>query len=138
MTDYVTPYTMLTDIPGRKYEGYIWESDKEYPQVLQNEEFQFGERSDSNPFIVEALLYCKQEEVSISVRHTGRYHIREFNLKNLPEGHELVDKKYYQHRLNIGDKKVCFQQLWLPEPDPNCEGMEVLQLKAHIFTGFEK
>lgn len=128
--------TELSAIPKRKYVGYIWMSDKEEPIVLkQPTEFDFSEIS-INPFVQEALLYSEGEKVSVMVRHTGGYHISEFYLDKFPKRYELVEKQYYPHRLGFDDKKVCISQLWLPEEDPNCEEMEVLTLKAHIFTGF--
>lgn len=138
MNNYVKIYKSLTTIPERKYQGYIWCSGKDKPEVLEEyKSFKFPE-IQTNPFIVEALLYCKEKNVSVMVRHTGNYQIREYDLNSLPEGYELEEKKYIPHRLDSGGKKVCLKQLWLPEKDPNCEGMEVLTLKAHIFTGFSK
>lgn len=138
MSDYIKIHNNLTDIPEKTYQGYIWYSDEEEPKVLKVfEKFKFSE-VESNPFVIEALFYCEEENISVMVRHAGSYHIREYDLNKLPEGKVLKEKKYFAHRLGIGDKKVCFQQLWLPEEDPNCEGMEVLTLKAHIFAGFSK
>lgn len=140
-----TDYNTLTEIPERKYQGYIWYSDgqqqqgdkKGKPDVLKGDTlFKFTE-DHLNPFVVEAVLYYSDgnEEKSIIIRHTGKYQITEFDLKNLPDGAELNTKTYFAHRID-GIKKLNFKQLWLPEPDSNCEGMEVLTLKAHIFTGF--
>ncbi len=128
----------LNNVKKRKYVGYIWMSDKQEPKVLtQPTEFDFS-KVGANPFVQEALLYCNEgnEEVSITVRHTGVYQITEFDLKNLPQGAELNEREYFPHRLGFQDKRVFIKQLWFPEPDPNCDGMEVLTLKAHIFTGF--
>lgn len=154
----------IKDIPKRKYEGYIWLSDQEKPKVLQGETIDFskpisiGEKEykfieeNHNPFIVEALLYAKNENISVSVKHTGKYQIHEIDLNNLPENavlEEYADNEekqkleYLPHRLN-GIKKLNFKQLWVPEEDENCEseenpkGMEVLKMKALIFTGFTK
>lgn len=138
MSDYIKTYNSLTDIPERNYQGYIWYSDRPKPEVLESPtKYRFSEVK-TNPFVIEALLYSEEENISVMVRHTGSYQIREYNLNKLPEGKELQKKEYFQHRLEIGGKKVCFQQLWLPQEDPNCEYMEVLTLKAHIFTGFSK
>lgn len=132
------PKTNIKDIPTRKYEGYIWLSNEENPIILPEEEFDFSSvKENDNPFIVEALLYFKDdnEEVSIIIKHTGKYHIHEIDLKKYSD-ENFVDVKYLPHRLgNV--EKVNFKQLWLPKPDENCEGMEVLQMKALVFTGFE-
>lgn len=134
--EWIKIYKELAEIPQRKYQGYIWKSDQEYPEVLQEPKlFEFKD-NDLNPFIQEALLYCREENASVMVRHTGAYQITEFDLNKIPNEAELKEKKYYPHRLNIGSKKVCISQLWFPEKDENCDGMEVLTIKAHVFTGF--
>jgi|SRR5690554_3371266 len=130
----IKTYKELTQIPDLEFEGYVWYSDKEGPTVLRNEKFDFGAVSQ-NPFVQEALLYCQEKEISVMVRHTGRYHISEIDMNNLPDDAKRKPKEYLPHRLNTS-KKLKIEQLWLPEEDSNCEGMEVLTLKAHIFTGF--
>jgi len=131
----------LSEIKNRKYSGYIWMSDKKEPEVLNDESFDFS-KVGVNPFMIEALLYCKDENISLTIRHTGKYHINEIDLNSLPVGAELVDIEYLPHRLKdekkaIDVKKVCFKQLWTPENDANCEGWPVLKMKALVFTGFK-
>jgi len=125
----------LSEIKHRKYTGYIWMSDQKTPEVLINEEFDFS-TIGLNPFIVEALLYNKEEDISLTIRHTGKYHINEINLKKLPEGAELVDVAYLPHRIE-GVDKVQFKQLWIPEDDENRNDLPVLKMKALAFTGFK-
>jgi CRISPR type III-associated protein (TIGR04423 family) len=125
----------ITDIPKRKYDGYVWLSNEKSPTVLNRQEYDFTQVKE-NPFVIEALLWSTEEKVSIMVRHTGNYHIQEFRLKELPIEYELVDKVYLPHRLGDKVKHVCFKQLWIPEEDPFCAGMEVMTMKALIFTGF--
>ena len=130
----------LSAIKNRKYSGYIWMSDEKEPKILNDEEFVFS-TIGTNPFIIEALLYCKEENVSLTIRHTGKYHIHEIQL-NKYTNENLVDIAYLPHRLKdekkaIDVKKVCFKQLWTPENDANCEGWPVLKMKALVFTGFE-
>lgn len=136
--DGINIYHELSAIPNRKYIGYIWMSDKEEPIVLKEPTVYDFSNIEINPFIQEALLYNEEENISVMVRHTGDYNISEFCLNKLPEKHELVEKQYYPHRLGFNDKRVCISQLWLPQKDENCEEMEVLTLKAHIFTGFKE
>lgn len=129
----------LSEIPARKYTGYIWLSDKEKPIVLINKTHDFS-KVDVNPFIIEALLWNEEEQVSVMVRHSGRYHVHEYKIKELKQSGELVNKEYLPHQLEHSDKtvkKVKFKQVWLPEKDPLCEGMEVLTMKALVFTGLE-
>lgn len=126
--------TAITEIPTIKYEGYVWLSNEKYPTVLDKQEFDFTKVKE-NPFVIEALLWNEEEKISITVRHTGKYHIQAFKLNELPAGHELVEKAYLPHRL-AGVKHVCFKQLWIPKEDPLCENMEVMTMEALIFTGF--
>ena len=125
----------INEIKTRKYEGYVWFSNKETPKVLRNEEYDFSKHTENeNPFIVEALLYCREENISVMIRHTDKYHIKEFDLNEYSD-ENFVDVQYLPHRLD-GVNKVNFKQLWLPEEDEHCEKLEVLKMKALIFTGF--
>jgi CRISPR type III-associated protein (TIGR04423 family) len=125
----------LSDLNNNSYEGYIWLSDKKDPIVLNNESFNFSTYEEgNNPFIIEALL--KAGKTSIHIFHTGRYHLQEFDMDNLPMGSELEPVEYLAHRLK-GVDKVCFKQLWIPEKDEYCDNLPVLKMKALIFTGFK-
>ena len=125
----------LKQIPQGNYEGYIWMSDQKNPEILNGETFDFS-RITTNPFIIEALLFDKENNKSIHIRHTGKYYIHTIDLNNLPQDSELVETEYLPHRLeNV--KKVCFKELWVPEDDPLCEGWPVLTMKALIFVGFD-
>ena len=129
----------LKDIKKRKYQGYVWMSDKKMPPTLNDEEFDFSDNiyKEPNPFVIEALLWCEGENVSIHVRHTGRYVINQFDLTELKKaGAEFVEKFYVPHRLDTDEKSVRFQQIWESEKDPLCNDMPVLTLKAVVFTGF--
>ena len=128
-------YTHPQEIPEGNYVGYIWEADEKRPRILPDEEYS-KDKWGKNSYIIEGLLYDKGQKKSIHIRHTGRYVIHQFDLEKLPEGGELKTVEYLSHRL--GEKRpVYFQQLWLPENDENCHGMEVLKMKALIFIGFD-
>lgn len=126
----------LSDIPNKPYEGYLWFSDSRTPVILDKEEYPFAQLSQ-NPFIVEGLLYCAEDQTSITIKHTGVYQIGIYKVDQSQEGVTLKPIEYLPHRLT-GINKVCFQQLWLPESDPFCEGMKVLKMKALLFTGFKR
>lgn len=125
----------IQEIPKRKYEGYIWGSDDKEPKVYYGKEEVNISTDDIKGYIIEGLLYCEQDNTSLIIRHSGKYHIYEYDLNNLLEGAELVNTEYLPHRLD-GIEKVCFKQLWLPEEDPNCVKLKVLKMKALVFTGF--
>lgn len=133
MLDFIKRYNSIKEIPNRNYEGYVWLSNEKKPFILPDESFDFS-TVETNPFVVEALLFDKVENKSIHVQHTGAYQIFEYDLSKL-EKSNYDDKEYLPHRLkNV--EKVLFKQIWLPEKDDNCAGFEVLKLKAIVFCGF--
>ncbi len=132
----ITKHIYLTDIQDLDFEGYIWRSDSKEPKVLRAEKYAFS-KVELNPFIVEGLLYNESSKTSIHIQHTGDYQIFEYDLKNLSQIGQLEEVSFLPHRLS-GLEKVNFKQLWVSEPDENCEGMEVLKMKALIFCGFKK
>jgi len=125
----------LAEIPDLNYEGYFWLSDAKEPIVLNNQIYDY-KTVGINPFVIEALLYCEKENISIQVQHTGEYQIFEYHLNDYPEA-SLLEKTYLPHRLE-GVQKVKFKQIWLPEQDENCQGMDVMILKSIVFCGFLK
>jgi CRISPR type III-associated protein (TIGR04423 family) len=126
-------------IPDYKFIGYYWISDQEKPEMLSKEPFPkelFGE--GKNPFCIEAMLYSRQEQLSIHILHTGRYLVSAYDLSKL-EGLELEEKSYLSHKLNHVEK-VLFKQVWeedLLRIDEN-ESMPTLKPTALIFCGFKK
>ncbi|QXP70768.1 TIGR04423 family type III CRISPR-associated protein [Polaribacter sp. R2A056_3_33] len=131
-------YHNLKEIPKMAFEGYIWKSDESEPEVLLNEIYDF-DTVLTNPFIIEALLFCKEKNTAIHIQHTGSYQIAEYDLKALEKaGAVLEEKEYLPHRLSPAVKNVSFKQIWQEEEDRLCEGMPVLKMKAVVFCGFNK
>ncbi|UAM97266.1 TIGR04423 family type III CRISPR-associated protein [Polaribacter litorisediminis] len=130
-------YHNLKEIPKMAFEGYVWKSDESEPEVVLNEIYDFDAVS-INPFIIEALLFCKENKTAIHIQHTGNYQIAEYDLNALKEkGAVLENKVYLPHRLK-DISKVNFKQVWIEEEDHLCEEMPVLKMKALIFCGFNK
>ena len=145
----IKTYKSPQDIPKGEYEGYLWEANEKKPFILPSAAYPMEDWGKAS-YLVEGLLYAAKENVSILIRHTGSYCIRAYDMSQLSEGIdaaaeetkvvekvEIVEKDlaYLAYRLpNI--EKLRFRQLWESEPDPNCENMEVLKLKALIFVGF--
>lgn len=123
----------ITEIPKAKYQGYIWRSDSDSPEVLTGDKNDDMLDPKENSFIIEGNLWDEATGASISIRYIdGRYYIHRTtltteDLKN--------DKKYVAHRID-GYKYLRFVQLWEPRPDPMCEGMEVLEPSKLVFIGF--
>lgn len=140
MTDkhqnYTTLNRFLESVKG-DWEGYIWMSNERKPFLIP-EDKSIDDLNDIgvNPFVIEGLLYDKAQKISVTIRHTGTYHIDCFDLKALNnDGNVLKEEAYLSH--GFPDKrKLKFNQLWIPEPDENCAGMKVLTMKALLFTGF--
>ena len=117
------------DLTG--FDGYLWASDKDFPEQTVNIEKFIKEQ---NPFILEGNFY--KNNTSISIKHVaGRYIINQYNLAELKE-ENLVMKKYVAHS-NLG-KKLCFKEIWIAEQDENCKNIDVLTKKAIAFVGFNR
>ena len=136
MPIHVNKYNHLHELPNEKYEGYFWLSDQKEPHVLFDEDFN-AENIPSNAFVVEALLYSKEKNVSIHIQHHGEYLIRAFNMTEL-QSDEAIEREFIPHnRLKSrGVKKCNFIEYWQEETD--ADTFPVLVLKATIFKGFKK
>lgn len=134
----ITKINSLAEIPLAHYTGYIWMSNQDKPETIHNDNFDFT-IIGMNPFIVEALLFDEENQISIHITHDGANDIMTYDLKQLKnDGFEFEYKKYLPHRLGDKVDKVHFAQLWKDEPDALCEGMIVNTLKATVFCGFKK
>lgn len=125
----------ITEIPKAKYQGYIWRSDSDSPEVLTGDKAYGGFTPDpsENPFIIEGNLWDEATSTSISIRYIdGKYYIHRTTLTS--EEHKNY-KTYVAHRID-GYKYLRCVQLWEPRPDPMCEGMEVLEPSKLVFIGF--
>lgn len=126
----------ITEIPKAKYQGYIWRSDSDSPEVLTGDKAYGGFTPDpsENPFIIEGNLWDEATGVSISIRYIdGRYYIHRTTLTGETD-HSTI-KKYVAHRIDKY-KYLRFVQLWESREDPMCEGMEVLGPSKLVFIGF--
>ena len=132
----IKKHKCLTDIPSLDFEGYIWLSDSKEPKVLRSEKYDFSS-VEQNPFIVEGLLYNESSKTSIHIQHAGEYQIFEYDLRTLSQIGQLEEVSFLPHRL-AGVEKVNFKQVWIPESDENCIGMEVLKMKLLVFCGFKR
>lgn len=125
----------ITEIPKAKYQGYIWRSDSDSPEVLTGDKAYGGFTPDpnENPFIIEGNLWDEATSTSISIRYIdGKYYIHRTTLTSEERKNY---KTYVAHRID-GYKYLRFVQLWKPRPDPMCEGMEVLEPSKLVFIGF--
>lgn len=129
----------ITEIPKAKYQGYIWRSDSDSPEVLTGDENDDMLDPKDNSFIIEGNLWDEATGASISIRYIdGRYYIHRTTLtteERTGETDHSTIKKYVAHRIDEY-KYLRFVQLWESRPDPMCEGMEVLEPSKLVFIGF--
>jgi len=122
----------MKKIEKSKYSGYLWKSDQKAPEVIFEEEREFILDDKQNPFIVEGFLY--NGKTSYSIRYVdGKHLVSKFILSELPK--EFTPQTYIP--CFKGVEGLNFRQYWKPEPDPLCEGMEVLKPAQLVFVGFK-
>ena len=151
---------MATDSITGKFEGYLWESDKQEPQIyigdnlLTNKTF----NSDENPFCIEGLLFDKTTGHSVSIKYVdGEYKIKKYSFKTDADGNihfyvfkenekkecvwqEVtceVKERYYKGSSKLKGLNLHFYELWEEEGDKNCCDMKVLKATKVIFAGFD-
>lgn len=133
-------YDHPSEIPKRAYTGYLWSCQKSEPIFIDSNQLYDFSQWKNFPFIIEGLLYAKEDnqEHSIIIRYNNKYDIKAYDLKAIGKDAVFKSQAYLPNRfpkeLNI--QALKFQQVWLPEKDPLCCYMPVLQLKARLFTGF--
>lgn len=131
---------IISEIPEAKYQGYIWYSDSDRPEVLHGDEAHgFKPNATANHFIIEGNLWDEANSVSISIRYIdGQYYIHRTKLTS-EEYKDKTDhstvKEYVAHRID-GYAYLRFVQLWEERKDPLCEGMDVLEPSKLVFIGF--
>lgn len=129
----------MKEISKAKYQGYLWKSDEEFPEVLYgNEEKGWLLDETKNPFIIEGRLWDSANKRSISINYIdGSYQIADYDVNDK----ELADKSqrelYIPHKIEKTGKLV-FLRRWQCEKDKLCEGFEILIPGDLIFVGFEK
>ncbi len=121
----------------QKAQGYLWQSDKEQPDLKDNENIELCLDENVNPFIVEGQLYDVENHISYSIRYIdGKYLVCKFSVKdedlNNPDNEY---KTYFSNRMK--DRKLKFLRYWEPRCDANCLDMYVLSQTKNVFIGFE-
>lgn len=120
-----------------RYEGYLWYSDSQEPQVLTgDQDFELDVEDAGNPFIVEGQLYSAETSVSLSIRYIdGAYHVASFTVKESELQQHAEDLVEYRS-LRMQGRTLRFWQIWKREKDPVCLGMETQVPSALVFIGF--
>ncbi len=105
---------------------------------LGDEENTLALTDGENPFVVEAQLYCKDENVSVSIKNVdGKYIVKRYNLTELDKEQDIAcnPQDYLPNRMeNV--EKIQLVQYWRAEPDELCENIKSLQPAELVFKGF--
>ena len=127
----------LLDIPTNvNYNGYLWWSNAQEPNVFQNEMLPEWLIETDNPFIMEGNLADTQNQLSYAIRFfDGEYIVNRFDLKDL-SSNEFIFKSYLPNRFPLNIKNLCFKEFWKPEEDEFCDDMPVLKPAEVVFIGF--
>lgn len=117
-----------------KYQGYIWYSNAQNPQVITDDkEFELEVLDNVNPFVIEGQLYDGERSISIKFVD-GEYIVKDILVSDIKG--EKKEQTFYSNRMD--GRILKFIQFWREESDEYCEGMKVLQPKELVFVGFEK
>lgn len=125
----------LSEIPDKDYQGYIWLSNASAP-IYINGKFDFSEIK-INPFIVEAMLFAKDQSVSIQIKDTGgNYWIDqvEWDIEELINSNEFED---YEYIVKNSNQIIVIKEKWEEIPNPMCENMSVEHPSWRAFVGFK-
>jgi len=114
------------------YQGYMWWSHKNTPEVYKDKEIEIELDDSTNPFVVEGLLY--DGKVSYTIKYVDGKHIVTKFVKSELVGIEKTEEIYLANFKGVAGLK--FNQYWRPQVDELCEGMEVLQPAELVFVGF--
>ena len=132
----------VNQIEKGNYEGYLWYSDKQEPEVLMHTTLEMNLDSMANPFIVEAQLYNKEARISYSIKYVdGKYLAYRYD-DVAPEApwataEQVIESQTYCSN-RMGNLELVFLQSWRTQPDALCEGMQVLQPAEQVFVGFKE
>lgn len=120
-------------IEKRKYQGYIWYSNANKPELLLgNEEWERELDELANPFIIEGQLWDDASRTSISIKYVdGQYIVKSYQLE---EAYDLVE--FIPHKMP-SVSRLLFARCWKPIIDKNCSNFETLVLDRIIFKGFK-
>ena len=126
------------------YEGYIWMSDKENPEVYDNQAVTLPSDGE-NPFVAEGMLYNKEKGLSYSIKYVdGQYFVQEFLVSESDVTNKDNEVKVFESNRMDG-RKLKFLRYWEEVLDKdnykdkdNPDGLPVLTLTKTVFIGFEK
>ncbi|MDA8972508.1 TIGR04423 family type III CRISPR-associated protein [bacterium] len=135
MKNTISKITDIQSIPNYDYEGYLWYSDANQPEIFEGKKFT-PDQLTTLPFVVEGMLYAAKEKVSIRIVNIdGAYRISKVTLDNIPK--ELVTE--YFAKKEFGEFiKIKMYQHWEEKEDIINNNRPVLSATWSAFIGFKK
>ena len=125
----------IKDIQSLEYEGYLWMSDSEEPEIYDYRKVELPQTD--NPFVVEGQLYNKEKGVSYSIKYVdGHYIVIEHIVVDKDLSNQCNELKTYLAN-RMGDRWLKFLRYWEEKKDENCMNMPVLSLTKTVFIGFK-
>lgn len=130
------PPMKIQNIPKEQYQGYLWYSDAEMPEIIDNNFDQVAQLTKI-PFVIEGNLYCASKRLSIQIKHIdGDYWITQVILPEV-DNQQYYEETYLAH--DIPDyHKFRMLEAWEPQADELLAGMEALEPAWSAFAGFVK
>lgn len=133
----------INDIKSLSYEGYLWMSDQEEPEVFDNESITLPKDGD-NPFVVEGQLFNKAEGLSYSIKFVdGQYIIQKYAVTEADINNSDNEIKTYESN-RMGDRRLQFLRYWEEDLDEDNytdsahpQGLPVLTQTKNVFIGFK-
>lgn len=132
----------LSDIKSLPYEGYLWRSDQEQPEILDKQSVSVLKEGN---FVVEGQLYNEEQGLSYSIRHVdGEYRVYEFVVTDDDLKSPDNQLKCYESNRMDG-RKLRFLRYWEEcldkdnvQSDGFPVGLPVLTQTKNVFIGFER
>ena len=120
---------IIAYINGLKgYEGFVQFSNTKIRECDIFKEFQDIKLTPIKGFIYEAHFYNGTDSITIKQANDSW-------LVDEVKNTSLEDTQTY---IGINDLKIKMAQIWEPNADELCEGMEVKKLQKVVFAGFEQ
>lgn len=133
----------INDIKPLSYEGYLWMSDQEEPEVYDNKPITLPKVGDT-PFVVEGQLFNKAKGLSYSIKFVdGQYIVQEYAVTEADKNNCDNEIKTYESN-RMGDRRLQFLRYWEEVLDSDNytdtahpKGLPVLTQTKNVFIGFK-
>lgn len=129
----------IKEITFYGYEGYLWWSDQEKPEIINGNAPQGTLAEGTNPFVVEGQLYNEKEGISYSIKYVdGKYVVKKYTVtKEDLENKDNEVKVYLSNRME--GKWLKFLRYWEEKTDESDKySFPALTQTKNVFIGFNE